>query len=295
MYERLNFTRTQLRPEFIRGVDKFVEIVVNSNYYSSDGIIRCPCVKCRNMKLFDGRVVKTHLYKHGFKEDYWIWTEHGEQRPIESDLGGDSSNTVVELDDDSNEFDMMHQMVSDAFEPFVHDTSNKVNETINMEELPNPECQRFYDMLMEANQPIYEGSTQSTLSLSVKLLAAKSKWKVTQKCIDYFAEMLMDVSPSIEHVPKNCYQETRLASKLEMQVDTIDCCEEGCMLYHKEDSNLTACKFCNKSRFEANRHGVGRFKIVPKKRMFYFPITPRLQRLYTSTKTASQRRWHHEN
>jgi hypothetical protein len=67
------------------------------------------------------------------------------------------------------------------------------------------------------------------------------------------------------------------------------------MLYYKEDSNLTTCKFCNKSRFKANRHGVGRFKSVPKKRMFYFPITPRLQCLYASTKTESQMRWHHEN
>ena len=137
--------------------------------------------------------------------------------------------------------------------------------------------------------------SESTLSLSVKLLAARSNWKVPQKCVDYFAQMLIDVAPSKDLVPKNCYQATKLASKLGMKVAAIDCCEDDCMLFYKEDSNLTACKFCNKSRFEAKRHGVGRFKNVPVKKMFYFPITPRLKRLFASTKTASQMRWHHEN
>ena len=169
------------------------------------------------MKLLDVPVVKTHLYKHGFKHEYWIWIEHGEERPINTDLGDESSNNV-EWDDDSNQFDMMHEMVSNAFGPFVYDTSNRINDTINVDEPPNLEFQRFYDMLMAANQPIYEGCSESTLSLSVKLLAARSNWKVPQKCVDYFAQMLIDVAPSKELVPKNCYQATKLASKLGMKV-----------------------------------------------------------------------------
>jgi hypothetical protein len=131
------------------------------------------------MKLLDTGRVKTHLYKIGFKPKYWIWTEYGKEWSIESDLGGGSSNTAVEWDHDSNEFDMMQQMVTHAFVPSVYDTSNRTSETLNVEEPPNRECQRFYDMLMVANQPIYEGSTQSTLSLSFKLLVAKYKWKVS--------------------------------------------------------------------------------------------------------------------
>ena len=175
MYERLNLTRTQLTPEFIRGVDEFVIHAMNSNL--SETRIRCPCVKCRNMKLLDAPVLKTHLYRHGFKPEYWIWTEHGEESPINTDLGGKLSNNV-EWDDDSNQFDMMHEMVTNAFGPFVYDSSTRINDTINVDEPSNPEFQRFYDMLMAANQPIYEGCSESTLSLSVKLLAARSNWKV---------------------------------------------------------------------------------------------------------------------
>ena len=105
-------------------------------------------------EVLDGSVVKTHLYKLGFKPEYWIWVENDKERPIITDLGGDSSNTI-DWDDDSNEFDMMHQMVTDAFGSFVYHTSNRISETRNVEELLNPEFQRFYDMLMAANQPIY--------------------------------------------------------------------------------------------------------------------------------------------
>ena len=111
MYERLNFTRTQLTPEFIRGVEEFVDHAMNSNL--SETRIRCPCVKCRNMKLLDVPVVKTYLYKLGFKLEYWIWTEHDEERPIITNLGGDSRNSV-EWDDGSNQIDLMHQMVTNA-------------------------------------------------------------------------------------------------------------------------------------------------------------------------------------
>ena len=61
MYERFNPSKTQLRNEFIRGVNEFVEAAKNSRYYLSEGVIRYPCVKCRNMKLFDHAYVKTHL------------------------------------------------------------------------------------------------------------------------------------------------------------------------------------------------------------------------------------------
>jgi hypothetical protein len=66
------------------------------------------------------------------------------------------------------------------------------------------------------------------------------------------------------------------------------------MLYYKEDVELKECKFCRMLRFKPKRYGIGKYKDVPESRMFYFPIIPRLQRLYTSTKTASHMRWHKE-
>jgi len=43
--------------------------------------IRCPCVKCDCTRIWEDRVVNVHLYKNGFKSNYWIWTDHAEDMP----------------------------------------------------------------------------------------------------------------------------------------------------------------------------------------------------------------------
>ena len=67
------------------------------------------------------------------------------------------------------------------------------------------------------------------------------------------------------------------------------------MLYYNNDGVLTECKFCNKRRYRAKTVGTRNKKLVPIKAMFYFPIIPRLHRLFASMQTASQMSWHYEN
>ena len=45
------------------------------------GGIKCSCVKCDCTRILEDRVVKVHLYKNGFKPNYWIWTKHGKDMP----------------------------------------------------------------------------------------------------------------------------------------------------------------------------------------------------------------------
>lgn len=56
------------------------------------------------------------------------------------------------------------------------------------------------------------------------------------------------------------------------------------------DGALEECKFC-----QSPRKGICRKKQVVLKSMFYLPIIQRLQRMFASTKTASQMMWHHSN
>ena len=65
------------------------------------------------------------------------------------------------------------------------------------------------------------------------------------------------------------------------------------MIYWGEDSELSSCKFCQHPRFKTSRCGSHKQKTnVPFKKMYYFPLTPRLQRLYASTAIAKDMRWH---
>ena len=71
-------TRTII-DEFIFRVEKFVNYVCQSLIYTSEGIIWCPYLKCCSGKLLKLEIVRVHLYKKGFKPDFWIWTNHGEE------------------------------------------------------------------------------------------------------------------------------------------------------------------------------------------------------------------------
>ena len=86
-----------------------------------------------------------------------------------------------------------------------------VNVIDDVEEQPNIEAQNFYDMLASAHQPVYDGETQSKLSIATRLLGARTNWHTTEKCLDYFIEMLLDVAPIENCIPKTYYEAKMLS------------------------------------------------------------------------------------
>jgi hypothetical protein len=67
-------------------------------------------------------------------------------------------------------------------------------------------------------------------------------------------------------------------------------CPNFCMLYYLENTELTECMTCGHSRYKP-RTGRGK-TLVAYKKLRYFPITPRLQRLFMSPRTAEHMTWH---
>jgi len=70
----------------------------------------------------------------------------------------------------------------------------------------------------------------------------------------------------------------------------IDICPNFCMLYYLENAEMTECMTCGHSRYKP-RTGRGK-TLVAYKKLKYFPITPRLQRLFMSLRTAEHMTWH---
>ncbi|XP_023745410.2 uncharacterized protein LOC111893554 [Lactuca sativa] len=90
------------------------------------------------------------------------------------------------------------------------------------------------------------------------------------------------------------YESKKLTQALGLPVELIDTCRSGCMIYWRGDKDLDWCKFCNALRYKKSRSSSTRSRI-PFKRMHYFPLTPRLKRLYASQATAASMRWHAKN
>ncbi|GKB36158.1 putative transposon, En/Spm-like protein, partial [Tanacetum coccineum] len=68
----------------------------------------------------------------------------------------------------------------------------------------------------------------------------------------------------------------------------IHVCINNCLLYWKDDKDLTVCRTCGISRWKVDKV----YENIPAKVMWYFPIIPRLQRLFKIQIISEDLRWH---
>ena len=113
---------------------------------------------------------------------------------------------------------------------------------------------------------------------------------MTERGYDMISDFCGRVSHPETTLPATFYDTKKLVENLDLPYEAIDCCPNSCMIYWGADAEYTACKICEYSRWRQ-----GKTKLIPYSRMFYLPITQRLQRLYASVVTAEHMRWHAEH
>ncbi|XP_060168937.1 uncharacterized protein LOC132599669 [Lycium barbarum] len=107
-----------------------------------------------------------------------------------------------------------------------------------------------------------------------------------------------ELLPDGANLPNSYYEAKKVIRDLGFSYHKIDAYVNDCMLYWKEDNLLDSCKVCGASRWKIekpswetkNRKG----KKIASKTLRYFPLKPRLQRLFMSTKTSSLMTWNHD-
>ena len=78
---------------------------------------------------------------------------------------------------------------------------------------------------------------------------------------------------------------------LGLSYEHIYACKNDCVLFWKKNTNLVECSMCKESKYKVD-HASG-MKITHKV-LRYFPLTPRLRRLYMSRKRAKNMRWYRD-
>jgi hypothetical protein len=83
---------------------------------------------------------------------------------------------------------------------------------------------------------------------------------------------------------------------LGFEYEKISACRKGCILFWKENEKLDKCTLCNEFRWKddlTNEDGLtksSKKKLV--KVLRWFPLIPRLQRLFMSHHTSPHMKWH---
>jgi hypothetical protein len=143
-------------------------------------------------------------------------------------------------------------------------------------------------MEIDGKTPLFPGCRPEDTRLSVTLKAlemkAESKWtdvsfnknmRFWQKCL-----------PKGNTCPTNIEEAKKIVCPLDLPYIKYHTCINDCALYWDEYAERTTCPVCGQGRYKIGN------KKVPRKVVWYFPITPRLQWYFIDPKEAKLMRWH---
>ncbi|KAH0697941.1 hypothetical protein KY289_015423 [Solanum tuberosum] len=153
---------------YLVGVKKFLDYDFRGS--GEEDEIRCPCYKCCNTTLGTREMIDTHLKLYGIIQNYTLWYHHREH------LGEPVSNSEDENDDEVEDYeseDEVPELLKDLY-PSVNGGATHTGYDDVVEEEPNVEAKRFYSLLKDLEQPLYQNSKASKLSCLIKLLHIKS-------------------------------------------------------------------------------------------------------------------------
>jgi len=148
----------------------------------------------------------------------------------------------------------------------------------------------FY-LLKDSDEPLWDGCTNhSKLSVVAQVFTIKSDDRLSEADYDKIIKWVRSILPEGNKLKENFYAAKSMMKPLGLGYQKIDMCPNFCMLYYLENVELTKCMTCGHSHYKPK---TGRGKtLVAYKKLRYFPITPRLQRLFMSPGTAEHMTWH---
>jgi hypothetical protein len=150
-------------------------------------VFKCPCAQCRNYFRPKRYTIEMHLCRHGFKEGYDTWTEHGEGLISHDGLDGGGNR------EGTDEVDHMDQMLVDlaGHHPPILDAE------------PTTYAKAFYRMVASADELVHDRTTHSTLSVVARLLAVKSWYNMSIAKYDDILGIIHDLLPTDSKLPND--------------------------------------------------------------------------------------------
>ncbi|XP_073102502.1 uncharacterized protein [Elaeis guineensis] len=161
----------------------------------------------------------------------------------------------------------------------------------------NQEIKDFFRLLEDAERPLYPNCMKFTsLSFIVRLLHLKVLSGWTDKSFTLLLELLNDAFPEGVCLPNSYYQANKITTDLGFTYETWDACPNNCMLFRGKDEGHDKCQICQSSRYkqftEDSNDDTTKNNQIAAKQVRYFPLKPRLQKFFMSSKTAELMRWH---
>ncbi|XP_022860332.1 uncharacterized protein LOC111380901 [Olea europaea var. sylvestris] len=255
--------------QYRAGAHNFIE---RARENSNSEMILCPCVKCRNLMHHHYDIVYEHLVIQGMDPAYSVWIFHGEQP--------NTSNVVnVQMLES-------RRMFEDFYAQHDEDPENP----------PDGRKKELESLVHDAETPLYPGCKAFTkMSASVAMFKHKASHGLSDRGFDDLINLVRDMLPENNTLPSSFYEMKKLVNTFDLGYEKIHACFNDCCLYRKELEHAEVCPKCGSSRWKVNKRTKTIEKKVPAKVLRYFPIIPRLKRMFGIDEMATQLRWHASN
>jgi len=198
--------------EYINGLDAFIDFAKKDMVDNSRGFICCPCKHCQNEKKYrSDDVLRTHLIKHGFKEDYRCWNKHGEVGLNEAEMRQEvPTDGLEEEDDDVNEADILGLSDDDIVSRVdnIEEMVRNVERHADDDQYSNGELAKYKKMIEDSKKPFYDGCAvrYTRLFAMVKLFQLKASNGWSDGSFKYLLTLLKDMLPQGNSVPETVYE-----------------------------------------------------------------------------------------
>jgi hypothetical protein len=162
---------------------------------------------------------------------------------------------------------------------------------IDAGEKPNKEAEIFLKLLEEAKKELYPGCKDATkVSFIVQLFQIKCLYGISNSALEAILNLFSKVLPEGHCIPDSLDKVQRVVRDLGLDYIKIHACKNDCVLFFKENKMLETCPTCGESRWRVVDKtsdnevvdGATVKKRFPVKILRYFPLIPRLQRMYMS-------------
>ncbi|XP_019246466.1 PREDICTED: uncharacterized protein LOC109226120 [Nicotiana attenuata] len=145
----------------------------------------------------------------------------------------------------------------------------------------------------EGKQESYPGCENfSKLSFTIRLYLIKCIHGLSNVAFSDLLDWLKEAFPFAK-LPESFYKAKNMIKDLGIHYENIHACPNDCMLFWNENEKNDNCSVCGTSRWKNVVDGVTNASSkIPAKVLRYFPLKPRLLRIFMCSETAAAMRWH---
>ncbi|GKA77760.1 putative reverse transcriptase domain-containing protein [Tanacetum coccineum] len=141
---------------------------------------------------------------------------------------------------------------------------NATKESFDEEDLA-----KFQELLLDAEKPLYKGCPDFTkLSAIVKLLNLKGKYRASDKFFTELLGLLKKMLHVGNEMVKKTYQAKKLMRMMGSGYKKIHVRSNSCILYWKDNKELTVCPTCRISRWKVDNKTHKVYENIPAKEMW---------------------------